>query len=305
MKRTLARVVSVACAACIALSLPRLAHADEPVATAPAQLPSAPVRFVLTFDDGPDGREKDNPTESIANTLVDNPTQKGIKAIFFVQTRSSNGGATARGRALLQRNRAQGHILALHDGSSLGHPNHCGLSDAALEQSLSDGLADLATSAGRPVTLLRPPYWAYDERTLAAYARHALAVLLTDVSANDGKIWGYHGSPRRRSHMASDMAHVQDRMQRGEIPDTDGATPIVVTFHDTNDYTAEHMQEYLQMLVDEARGAGLTLATKPFYDDGAALERAALVRARDIAHRADMVPGWWPWLHRLIGDCQH
>lgn len=305
MKHTLASIVSIACAASIALSLPRLAHADEPVATPPAHLPSAPVRFVFTFDDGPDGREKDNPTESIADTLADNPTQKGIKAIFFVQTRSSNGGATSRGRALLQRNHAQGHILALHDGSSLGHPTHCGLSDATLEQSLSDGLADLTTIVGRPVTLLRPPYWAYDERTLAAYARHDLAVLLTDVSANDGKVSGYHGSPRRRGHMASDMAHVQDRMQRGEIPEMNGATPIVVTFHDTNDYTAEHMQEYVQMLVDEAREAGLTLAAKPFYDDGGALERAALVRARDITHRAALVPGLWPWLHRLFGDCQH
>lgn len=271
------------------------AYADAPLVT------PAPVRFILTFDDGPDGREQDNPTARILDTLTENPTQKGIKAIFFVQTRSKDGGATTRGQALLKREYAQGHVLALHDGSMLGHPNHCRLSDAALEQSLNDGLADLMPIAGRPVTLLRPPYWAYNERTLAAYARHDLAVLLTDISANDGKVWGYHGSPRRRSHMAGEMAHVKERMQRGEIPGADGATPIVVTFHDTNDYTAEHMQEYLQMLVDEARRAGLTLAAQPFYDDGAALERAARVRAHDVAHRADMVPAQWRWLHWLFG----
>ena len=271
------------------------AYADTPAVA------SAPVRFVLSFDDGPDGREQDNPTASILDTLAENPTQKGIKAIFFVQTRSSDGGATARGRALLARSQAQGHILALHDGSSLGHPSHCRLSDAALEQSLSDGVADLIPIVGRPIRLLRPPYWAYDERTLAAYARHDLEILLTDISANDGKVWGYHGSPRRRSHLASEMTQVQERMQRGEIPDADGATPIVVTFHDTNDYTAEHMPEYLQMLVDEARRASLTLAAKPFYDDTAALERAALVRARDIKHRSDMVPGLWRWLHWIFG----
>ncbi|CAG4883461.1 Polysaccharide deacetylase [Georgfuchsia toluolica] len=271
------------------------AYADAPVVT------PAPVRFILTFDDGPDGREKDNPTASILATLAENPTQKDIKAIFFVQTRSSEGGATACGQALLGREHAQGHVLALHDGSTLGHPNHCKLSDAVLEQSLNDGLADLMTIAGRPTTLLRPPYWAYNERTLATYARHGLAVLLTDISANDGKVWGYHGSPRRRSHMASEMAHVKERMQRSEIPGADGATPIVVTFHDTNDYTAEHMQEYLHMLVDEARRAGLTLAARPFYDDGATLERAALIRAHDVAHRADMVPAQWRWLYWLFG----
>lgn len=301
MKHTLASSVLIICTAWAVCTPPRPAHAGEPVVASVAHPPSAPVRFVLTFDDGPDGREKDNPTGSILETLAENPIQKGIKAIFFVQTRSRNGGATARGRALLARSHAQGHILALHDGSSLGHPNHCQLSDAALEQSLRDGLADLMAIVGRPVTMLRPPYWAYDERTLAAYARHDLEILLTDISANDGKVWGYHGSPGRRNHMAGEMTHVQGRIQRGEIPDADGATPIVVTFHDTNDYTAEHMQEYLQMLVDEAHAAGLMLAARPFYDDGTTLERAALVRARDITHRADMVPGSWPWFRWLCG----
>ena len=278
------------------------AFADEPLVTPSVPRPSpAPVRFVVTFDDGPDGRTNDNPTVGILGALAENPTQKDIKAIFFVQTRSASGGATAYGRELLGQEYAQGHVLALHDGSSLGHPNHCRLSDAALEQSLSDGLADLMSITGRAVTLLRPPYWAFNERTLMAYARHQLAVLLTDISANDGKVWGYHGSPRRRKHMAGEMARVRERLKRGEIPEADGITPIVVTFHDTNDYTAEHMREYLQMLVDEARKAGLPLAAQPFYDDGAALERAALVRALDVAHRADMVPAGWAWLHWLFG----
>ena len=282
-------------AGCVLLLAATCAYADAPTVT------PAPVRFILTFDDGPDGREQDNPTARILDTLAENPTQKGIKAIFFIQTRSSKGGATARGQALLEREHTQDHVLALHDGSTLGHPNHCKLSDAVLEQSLSDGVADLSHIVVRAATLLRPPYWAYNERTLAAYARHDLAVLLTDVSANDGKVWGYHGSPRRRGHMASEMKHVRERMQRGEIPEADGATPIVVTFHDTNDYTAEHMQEYLQMLVEEAGKADLTLAALPFYTDSATLERAALVRAHDLTHRADMVPGWWGWIHWLFG----
>ncbi len=256
----------------------------------------APVRFVLSFDDGPSGEHEDNPTENILDALAGNPTQAGIKAIFFVTTRSAGAGASPRGRALLAREHAQGHVLALHDGSPRGHPNHRMLSDAELEESLRDGVADLRAITGHRVALVRPPYWAYDARTLPAYARHDLVMLLTDISANDGKAWGFRASPRRRSHMASELARVRARMMRGEVTAVDGVTPIVVTFHDTNDYTAARMQEYLQMLVDEARSAGIALAARPFYDDGAELERAARARARDITHLADMVPWWWRWI---------
>ena len=256
----------------------------------------APVRFALTFDDGPNGEDGDNPTGIILDALAENPTQTGIKAIFFVTTRGSGAGATPRGRALLEREHRQGHVLALHDGSAQGHPNHRMLSDAELEESLRDGVADIMPITGRRVALLRPPYWAYDARTLAAYARHGLTMLLTDVSANDGKAWGFRASPRRRSHMASELARVRARMMRGEIIDVEGVTPIVVTLHDSNDYTAAHIREYLQMLVDEARSAGIALAARPFYDDGGELERAALARARDITHRVDMVPWWWRWI---------
>lgn len=258
--------------------------------------PLAPVRFVLTFDDGPSGERDDNPTETILDALADNPTQAGIKAIFFLQTRSPDGGASELGRALLARQQAAGHVLALHSGTALGHRSHRGLSDALLEQSLLDGTADLAAVTGRPATLVRPPYWAYDDRTLAAYARHGLDMLLTDITANDGKTWGFKASPRRYIHMASEMRKVRAKMRAGEIPLVDGVVPVVVTFHDTNSYTAEHMREYLEMLVNEARAQGIPLAPLPFYAERDALERAAQLRARDISHRSDMTPWWWRWL---------
>lgn len=271
----------------------------EPIfAPAPATLNAAlpPVRFMLTFDDGPSGGETNNPTEIILDALADNPTQKGIKAIFFLQTRSSDGGLTARGRALILREQAVGHVLALHDGSPWGHRSHRNLNDRELEQSLRDGVADLNPVRGRAVTLVRPPYWAFDARTLAAYARYDLAVVLTDISANDGKDWGFKASPRRFIHMASEMRKVRARIERGEIGVVDGVIPIIVTFHDTNTYTAAHMQEYVQMIVDKARAAGLTPAAQPFYAEPLGLERAALIRASDLKGRAAMVPWWWRWI---------
>ena len=277
------------------LAAPWVFALDEPPNPSHASRPR-PLRFLLTFDDGPYGQERDNPTANVLDTLADNPVQRNIKAIFFVQTRSSDGGATAIGRAMLRREQQEGHLVALHDGSSWGHRSHRNLTDDDLEASLRDGIADLAPVIGHAPRVLRPPYWAYDQRTLAAYARHGLSVLLTDVSANDGKDWGYKASPRRRSHLTAELARVRERIERGDLPVVDGVIPVVAAFHDSNTYTAQHMPEYLEILVELAGAAGLEVSAQPYFNDRAALERAALVRARDTARMAQMVPWWWRWI---------
>jgi len=285
--RSVRYAAMAALAGCAASPAPKTA---DPVA--------APARFLLTFDDGPYGQIRSNPTASILDTLASNPVQPGIKAAFFIQTRSSDGGATALGQELIRREHEEGHLLALHDGSGWGHRSHRNLSDEELEVSLTNGVADLRRFAGRAATLLRPPYWAYDDRTLAAYERHRLAVLLTDISANDGKDWGYKASPRRRMHLASEIAHVRRRIAAGWIKPVDGVIPVVVTFHDTNTYTAEHMAEYLGMLVELAREAGLPLSSPAFYDTRGSLEAAAHARASGLLpeERLEMVPWWWRWM---------
>ena len=60
----------------------------------------------------------------------------------------------------------------------------------------------------------------------------------------------------------------------------DGVLPVVVTFHDTNTFTAAHMQEYLHILVEESRRVGLPTATPPFYNGAEEIEQVALLRAR-------------------------
>ncbi|HKU47661.1 MAG TPA: polysaccharide deacetylase family protein, partial [Burkholderiales bacterium] len=52
-------------------------------ACAGVETPPAPVRFLLTFDDGPAPS-----TAQVLQTLAANPVQPGIKAVFFVQTRA-------------------------------------------------------------------------------------------------------------------------------------------------------------------------------------------------------------------------
>ncbi|UOB25366.1 polysaccharide deacetylase family protein [Pseudomonas orientalis] len=255
----------------------------------------APIRFLLTFDDGPSASGYNNPSRSVVADLAHNPVLPGIKAVFFVQTEAARSGGSARGRKTLVREHAAGHVLAFHTATAF-HTNHRWLNDAELERTLSQGAADIAAITGTPPLLVRPPFWNYDRRTFAAYQRHGMQVLLTDLSANDGKIWGFNGSPRRRANLYRQLSVVRERIALGELPTVDGVIPVVVTFHDINRYTARHMQEYLQILMDSARINGLKTATEPFYTDTATLQRAALARTVKEVNEPVHLPGVWNWL---------
>ncbi|WP_439862979.1 polysaccharide deacetylase family protein [Pseudomonas antarctica] len=255
----------------------------------------APIRFLLTFDDGPSASGYNNPSRSVVADLAKNPVLPGIKAVFFVQTEASRSGGSSRGRKTMEREYAAGHILGFHTATAF-HTNHRWLNDAKLESTLTQGAADIASITGASPLLVRPPFWNYDKRTFAAYTRHGMRVLLTDLSANDGKIWGFNASPRRRANLYRQLSVVRERIALGELPTVDGVIPVVVTFHDINRYTARHLQEYLQILMDSARINGMKTAAKPFYTDHATLERAALARTVNDVNEPVHLPGVWNWV---------
>ena len=255
----------------------------------------APVRFLLTFDDGPSASGYNNPSRSVVADLANNPVLPGIKAVFFLQTEAYRSGGSSRGRKTMEREFAAGHILAFHTATTF-HTNHRWLNDAELERTLTVGAAAIASITGTPPVLVRPPFWNYDKRTFAAYQRHGMQVLLTDLSANDGKIWGFNGSPRRRANLYRQLSVVRERIALGELPTVEGVIPVVVTFHDINRYTARHMQEYLQILMDSARINGLTTAAEPFYTDTIQLQQAALGRAVKVVSEPVHLPGVWNWI---------
>jgi peptidoglycan/xylan/chitin deacetylase (PgdA/CDA1 family) len=254
----------------------------------------APIRFLLTFDDGPSASSFWNPTATVLDSLKDNALQPDIKAVFFVQTGAPRAGDSDIGRALMHREQAEGQVLGFHTATHW-HTNHRSLSPEELEQALSKGSADIAAITGAPPTLVRPPFWNYDKRVFAAYQQHGMHVLLTDLSANDGKIWGFNASPRRRSHMLRSMSEVRERIAMGELPTVDGVIPVVVTFHDLNRYTARHAREYLQILIDSAKATGVPLADKPFYDNHDAVLRAAMARTVKDSSQPVELPGFWNW----------
>ena len=86
-------------------------------------LAQAPIRFLLTFDDGPSASGYNNPSRSVVADLANNPVLPGIKAVFFLQTEAARSGGSSRGRKTMEREFAAGHILAFHTATAF-HTNH-------------------------------------------------------------------------------------------------------------------------------------------------------------------------------------
>lgn len=253
-----------------------------------------PIRFLLTFDDGPSGATYKNSTERILDVLAQNEIQPDIKAIFFVQTFAAFNGSKKE-HGLLVREYADGHLLAFHT-TTPRHANHRFLKPEDLESSLQRGIEDLTKVSGTAPQLVRPPFWSYDGRTLDSYHRHGLQMLLTDLSANDGKIYGVNWSWRKRSNLLAQLRRVKADWADGNIPTVNGYMPVVVTFHDLNNYTARNIEVYLRILLQVAHELDMPVATKPFYDNRTQLEKAALARTIKDMHNKAYIPGVWGWL---------
>lgn len=255
----------------------------------------APIRFLLTFDDGPSGAKKNNATKRVLDVLDQNAVQPNIKALFFIQTRAVNGGGTDAGHQLLLREQASGHLLAFHS-STPRHDNHRFLAPEEFELSLQNGIDDLTLVTGVKPRLVRPPFWSYDARTLETYHRYGLQMLLTDLSANDGVIYGVNWSWHKHSNLLKHLRLARAEWERGALPVVDGVTPIVVTFHDVNSYTARTLETYLNILLDVASELDMPVAEKPFYDNRSEIERAALARTLRNTDEKPRLPGIWSWL---------
>lgn len=265
------------CIAALALSGCALGPVTPIDQTSAARL--APVRFLLTFDDGPDSGPNGS-TPLILRQLASNPVTPGIKAVFFVQTEHPRRGGGSEGQAQMRDTCAQGQLMAVHSGMREGHVSHTGLAPDVLAASLRRGEADIAAQCGHVAKVVRPPNWLHNASTEAVYRELGLGMLMADANARDGKIYGWHISLRRRPHMRHELERVGQAMVAQRLQPVEGVTPVIVAFHDTNDFTASHMTDYLQILVDTARDNGLPLADPPFYTDTRAAERAALARAR-------------------------
>lgn len=252
----------------------------SPSALPPGSPPPA-IRFMLTFDDGPSIKKPYNPTLAIMHQLATNDVQPGAKAIFFVQTGHPRGGGTPEGHEVMRTLAAEGHVLGIHSVSHRGHVDHRKVPPDELVASLKEAKTLLRELTGADPILVRPPFGARDMTTRTIYEELGLHMLMADVRARDGLIYGYKSSLFRRVHIRNALIEAyQNALKNGH---QDEPLTLIMNFHDVNPYTARHMTDYLHILVDEARHVGFTVPPKPFFDGTQALTAAALGRCTPLS----------------------
>ena len=203
-----------------------------------------PVEIVLTFDDGPHSGGQNNRTRKVIETLADNPTASGIRAIFFIQSHAqdANGqyfrGKHPNGEAVLEEALASGHLVQIHTGmDGFGahlpqnyHPERLEANELVNDldrcRAFIEGL-----DYGQPedesheVEFVRPPGGDYEDpgfNVLPTYTDEGLKMTLWDIDPQD---WNNEGNVT--------PADVASRLYNGVFNAVrGGATELVILLHD-------------------------------------------------------------------------
>ena len=126
--------------------------------------------IAMTFDDGP--------SAVLTPRLLDILKQRNIKATFFVL-----GQLVQEHPEIVARAVAEGHEIGNH---SWDHKALNKLGEGGLRHELADTSGEISKAAGKPVTLMRPPYGATNPRLNRAIEKeYGMKVILWSVDPFD------------------------------------------------------------------------------------------------------------------------
>jgi peptidoglycan/xylan/chitin deacetylase (PgdA/CDA1 family) len=173
----------------------------------------------FTFDDGPNPETTPQVIEALE--------KYDIPATFFIVTQRITGRHGEQGRELLHQELDAGFLVGSH---SVSHTNLKHASGDKLSREIDASIKSLATEAGRPIGLFRPPYGA-----LSTAGRVRLKALgLTEVQWSvDTLDWRAHSAAKLRKKVLAMIKH------------DDGG---VVLMHDVKPITAKVLSEVLDDL---------------------------------------------------------
>lgn len=169
----------------------------------------------LTFDDGPSRN---------TGALLDLLATYGIKASFFLL-----GKNVSTYNAMTKRIAEEGHEIGNHSWS---HPNLRQLTSEQVKEELGN-TDSLLRSLGITPLYMRPPYGAFDSRTIDVANELGVDVVLWSLDSHDWK------------SLPADYAKL--RSTRGTVYD-EGALRGIFLFHDTHKSTVEDLPRIIANL---------------------------------------------------------
>jgi peptidoglycan-N-acetylglucosamine deacetylase len=169
----------------------------------------------LTFDDGPSPKN----TPQILKILQ----EERVPATFFVIGQNSQ-----RHPELLKQIHAEGHTIGNH---TFSHVKLTAQSSETIRVELEKTREVIQTTTGQSNGLFRPPFGAFDARSLAEMAIRRFDAVLWSVDSRD---WTHPGVQVIRKNVLSTV-------QSGSI----------VLFHDDRDQTAEALPSIIRALKEQ------------------------------------------------------
>lgn len=183
--------------------------------------------------------------------------------MFFVQTHVPIRGGSEVGRRVITEEAAAGHIVGIHTGSTEDHVDHRARvrapaydwnrdgvlddkdGDCALESDLRRAAARITKLTGRRPVLVRPTYGATNAAVRAVYATLGLRMLLWHVDSRDAL-----DHARGRAVIAANLRRgIHEQIHAGH-------RTIIVLFHDINDITQAHLDDYLIAIYEAIEAEG-------------------------------------------------
>lgn len=190
----------------------------------------SPGVIAFTFDDGP------NPDTTPA--VLEALQRYDIPATFFIVTKRLAGKHGEKGRELLAREMADGHMIASH---TVSH-RWLGKADAPLlDREMTASFKALSTAAKRPIGMFRAPYGALNAAGRTRLKKLGVTEIFWSIDTLD---WKAKDAVKLRKN----VARMIDKHNGG-----------VILFHDIRPITAETIASILDDL--EARNC-LALAQK-------------------------------------------
>ena len=202
----------------------------------------APVRVLLTFDDGPHSGALggDNRTEKVLDAL----RHKHIKAAFFIQTHVPYRLASPNGFRIASRLHAEGHVLGVHTGGFVDHRCHkwrctrpadiIGATNG-LDSDMIRAKTAIKRIVGTDPKFVRATYGYTDANCMEVYSRNQLKHVYWDLVSGDD---------RKNATAASVRAHLMTETKRLAT----GAVDLIYLLHDINEVTAENAVDFIDVI---------------------------------------------------------